>query len=217
MKKENRLSMINILIIIMTLLFILDRYILFDRSQVDEFSFILLNKEAGAFLKIAIGIVPGKLSSIFGLYSNVFKTYEFWRIFTHIFLHQFLFHLLFNSIALYKVGNIIEKKIGKMKTLLIFLLSGPLSSLIANFIIKSDGFTVGISGSVFAFIGISIVLSLTEKGYTKSNFNKWWIIYFIFYGVILTITSPWTFIAHTSGLLIGVIVGIVLKKTKKVL
>ena len=211
--KNKFLTITNIIVMVSIILFIIDRYILFDKTEILDTS---SNIETGSIIAILLGIIPGKLTEIFGYIVINNQVNLNYTIFTHIFLHTFLFHLIFNMLALYKVGNIVEKKYGKISTFMMFIFSGPIVTLISNFIVKSsDSLTIGASGSIFALIGMSVVCSFLNKNFTKENYKKRWIIFFIIYGVLITITNSWTFVAHTTGFIIGIIYGFIYFKVIK--
>lgn len=80
---------------------------------------------------------------------------ESWRFLTSIFLHGSLIHLIYNLFALAFFGTILEKIIGSIRFLLIFLITGILANLISiNFYSSS----LGASGAIFGIIGALILL-----------------------------------------------------------
>ncbi len=79
-----------------------------------------------------------------------------WILVTAIFLHGSLLHLLYNSFALALFGSILEKKIGSYNFLLIFFLTGIISSLAAALFYDS---ALGASGAIFGIIGMLAAIS----------------------------------------------------------
>ena len=104
----------------------------------------------------------GSLKDIFGvtnvaaflsgaLYKDAIASGQVWRLVTYIFVHGSLLHLLVNMYSLYVVGTQIETYIGKVKYLIIFLVSGICGGLLSCLL--SGGFSVGASGAIFGLLG----------------------------------------------------------------
>jgi membrane associated rhomboid family serine protease len=73
-------------------------------------------------------------------------------LYTSIFFHANLIHLIFNSIFLLMFGFYLEKYIGNLKFLSIFLLGG----IIGNYfqvLFSFDGIVIGMSSGIFAIFG----------------------------------------------------------------
>lgn len=76
---------------------------------------------------------------------------QIWRLVTYIFVHGSILHLLVNMYSLYVVGTQIETYVGKVKYLIIFLVSGICGGLLSCLL--SSGFSVGASGAIFGLLG----------------------------------------------------------------
>lgn len=76
---------------------------------------------------------------------------EYWRLFTAMFLHVGGMHLLFNSYALYVYGPIVEKLYGKIRFVVIYVLSGLMGSLFSY--LFSPHPAAGASGAIFGLMG----------------------------------------------------------------
>ena len=95
-----------------------------------------------------------------------------WTIFTVMILHSGLFHLFANMVTFYFFGNVVERSIGAVQTLKIYLVSGLAASLgfiaFRNILYYMYGPSiggiptlspaVGASGAVVAFLGIVAML-----------------------------------------------------------
>ncbi|OXS63102.1 hypothetical protein B1B00_06235 [Bacillus sp. DSM 27956] len=76
---------------------------------------------------------------------------EWWRLVTPIFLHIGLLHLLMNTLALYYLGMAVEKMFGRLRFVLIYMLSGVAGTL-ASFLFTSN-LSAGASGAIFGCFG----------------------------------------------------------------
>lgn len=76
---------------------------------------------------------------------------EIYRLITSTFLHASLLHLLFNMYALYIIGNQLENYIGKIKFLMVYLVSAISGSLMSC--VFTTGISVGASGAIFGLLG----------------------------------------------------------------
>jgi rhomboid protease GluP len=77
---------------------------------------------------------------------------EWWRMFTCMFLHIGLLHLLFNMVALWNVGTLMERLLGSVGFLVLYVVAGLLGSLAS---VAWNPFVVsaGASGAIFGLIG----------------------------------------------------------------
>ncbi|MBD3252371.1 rhomboid family intramembrane serine protease [Candidatus Pacearchaeota archaeon] len=143
---------------------------------------------------------------------------EVWRFVTSIFLHGSLTHLLFNLFALVFFGIILEKTIGSERFLIVFFLSGIFANLIAvNFYHSS----LGASGAIYGVLGVITVLNPFIMVYAFGFIMPMFIaaILWIAADVLRVLGfNPGNVgaIAHLSGIFIGFLVGILLKKRLKI-
>lgn len=80
-------------------------------------------------------------------------------IVTYMFLHGNLLHLFVNSIGLFGAGSIVEKDIGHLKYLMVFLLSGIIAGVVHCFLYPSSNLPlVGSSGAIFGVIAVLFLL-----------------------------------------------------------
>ena len=92
---------------------------------------------------------------------------EYYRLFTCMFLHFGIEHLLNNMLVLFVLGSRLERVIGKIKILLIYLLGGVLGNVISLYLeLHAQNFAVsaGASGAVFAVMGAMIYIVIRNKG-----------------------------------------------------
>ncbi len=80
------------------------------------------------------------------------QTLTIFSAITSIFFHVNLIHIIFNSIILLMFGLILEKNLGSLKFLAIYLISGIIGNAIQAYF-SQDAFVLGASAALFALIG----------------------------------------------------------------
>ena|GEM_PF-5948027 len=79
------------------------------------------------------------------------------QVFTHIWIHANLAHLATNMFFLLIFGVATEEKLGHVKTLLAYLLSGLVGGLTHLATAPGDSIGIGASGAVFGLMGASLL------------------------------------------------------------
>ena len=77
---------------------------------------------------------------------------RWWTLLTHIFLHANLLHLSVNVLALWFIGPEVEHLLGRVKYLLLYLLSGVAGGLLQTAFASSSSELIGASGAVSGVI-----------------------------------------------------------------
>ena len=93
---------------------------------------------------------------------------EVYRLFTSMFLHFGIEHLVNNMMVLFVLGSRLERVIGKIRFLLIYLLGGIAGNVVSLLLeLKTQEFSVsaGASGAVFAVMGAMIYIVIRNKGW----------------------------------------------------
>lgn len=92
---------------------------------------------------------------------------EYYRIFTCIFLHFGFEHLMNNMVSLYILGSKVEPVVGKIKFIVIYLVSGlggNLLSLIWELHTEDYAVSAGASGAIFGLTGALLCLAILNRG-----------------------------------------------------
>ena len=100
-------------------------------------------------------------------YTPLIQAGEYYRLFTCMFLHFGFQHLLNNMLLLFFLGDYVERFIGKVRYLILYLAGGFLASLFSylqDLQQGQDTVSAGASGAVFAVLGGLIVLILLHRG-----------------------------------------------------
>jgi membrane associated rhomboid family serine protease len=82
---------------------------------------------------------------------------DWWRLITSAFLHANILHLLFNMLALWWFGTPVELFLGRVRFLLVYLVSG-LAGAAGALLASPTAPTVGASGAIFGILGAALVL-----------------------------------------------------------
>ena len=155
------------------------------------------------------GSTEGEVLLAFGAkYGPAILSGEYWRLFTSMFLHIGLMHLGFNSYALYALGPEVERFFGRGRFLVIYLLSGVLSS-ITSYLISSN-LAAGASGAIFGLVGALAAFYLHEREALgtlgRRRLNN--LVSVVVVNLIIGFTVPnIDNAAHIGGLVVGVLIG----------
>lgn len=92
---------------------------------------------------------------------------EYYRIFTSMFLHFGFEHLMNNMVTLLVLGRYIEPIVGKVKFLIIYIVSGlggNILSLLGELYTGDYAVSAGASGAVFGLTGALLCLTILNRG-----------------------------------------------------
>lgn len=153
----------------------------------------------------------------FALYGPLVVKYgQYYRLITSAFLHANIFHLLFNCYALYVFGSQIENFMGRVKYLIIYLVSALTGSLLS--ILLSGGVSVGASGAIFGLMGSLLYFGYHYRVYLGTVLKSQIVPILVINLIIGFSTTGIDNFAHIGGLIGGVLstvaVGVKYKSTK---
>ena len=131
---------------------------------------------------------------------------EYYRLFTAIFMHFGFEHLLNNMFSLLVIGKYVEPLVGKIRFLIIYLLSGiggNILSLLVEVYMQDFAVSAGASGAVFGLTGALLCLVLLNRGRIGTVTKQG-----MFFMVALSIyngfaSSGVNNAAHIGGLIVG--------------
>ncbi|MCI9541894.1 MAG: rhomboid family intramembrane serine protease [Lachnospiraceae bacterium] len=92
---------------------------------------------------------------------------EFYRLFTAMFLHFDMAHLSSNMIILFALGDNLERALGKVRYVLLYIGSGVGASILSciyNRLLDRAVVAAGASGAIFGVIGALFYLTIKNKG-----------------------------------------------------
>lgn len=150
------------------------------------------------------------LTNDLALHGPAVEDGQWYRVVTAGFTHASLLHLAFNMLLLYRLGEVLEARLGRVRyTLLYFvsLVAGSFGALL----VSPDAFTVGASGAVYGLLGAAAV-GLRERGVNLWQSGL---------GTLLVVNLLFTFVApgisvggHLGGLAGGAVLGGLLLRTR---
>ena len=136
----------------------------------------------------------------------VFENSEWYRLITSMVLHGSIFHLIMNMYVLFYLGAFMEKILGKIKFLTLYLISGLISSLTVVFIGSPNVVTVGASGSIFGIMGALFIMTFMKNNFLNIQTIKS-IRYLTFINIFFTLLIPSISVeGHLGGLVSGLII-----------
>ena len=149
---------------------------------------------------------------------NLVLNGEFYRLIASAFLHGSLLHLFVNMYSLWVIGSQVETYIGKIKFLIIYLLSTLMGSLF-SIVFLDNSLSVGASGAIFGLMGSLLYFGYHYRLYLSNALTNQ-IVPIIILNLILGFSSSSIDnAAHIGGLIGGylstMIVGIKYKSTKQ--
>ena len=140
---------------------------------------------------------------------------QYWRLFTSMFLHAGLIHVAFNAWALYVFGAVLERDIGRVRFLAIYLSTGLFASATSyaflvdpTNVAELGAVSVGASGAVFGVLGAFFIYNWRRRHQALANARVNQIIPLLALNLILTFAVgfiDWR--AHVGGLVGGIVGG----------
>ena len=97
---------------------------------------------------------------------------QYWRLLTSVFLHAGLSHLGSNLLVQILMGNAVERNLGHIRYLALYLLSGIGGNVISVLYDRAQGvniYSVGASGAVFGVMGTLFVLIIRGRKKLRSG------------------------------------------------
>lgn len=77
---------------------------------------------------------------------------QWWRLVTSLFLHGSILHLAFNMLALWQVGQLVERLFGSLRFTALYMIAGVCGS-VASVMWNAHVNSVGASGAIFGIVG----------------------------------------------------------------
>ncbi len=169
------------------------------------------------FLSMRLPLFPQKL--IFEKLAGVnvlIELGEYWRLVTPIFVHVAFSHLLFNSFSLVLFGPALERALGRIQFILIYISCGVAAN-VATLILKPPYYThIGASGAIFGLFGIYLAIIFLKKEAMPQQ-GKQVILPIAALSVIMTFfQANINITGHIFGLIAGILIGAVLIKIRPI-
>ncbi|MGO1053802.1 rhomboid family intramembrane serine protease [Crossiella sp. CA198] len=123
---------------------------------------------------------------------------QWWRLITSAFLHVALWHLAVNMLSLWMLGQELEPLFGRIRFLLLYLLSA-VGSAVAVFLF-SEG-AVGASGAIFGLLGAVVVVFIRKRQSLQPLLMVFGLN--VVFGLVIGNVS---WVGHAGGLVTGALV-----------
>ena len=139
-----------------------------------------------------------------------------WMYVTSIFLHASIEHILVNMVVLLVFGTLLERRVGSMQFLLLFVLAGVIGN-VGYQVTTTSQFTpsVGASGAIYGVMGALALLDPLQVVYLGFIFPLPIIVIMPLYALLdflgLFTTDNVAHGAHLGGLVLGILYGIYLR------
>lgn len=165
-------------------------------------SFIGMTEDAGFMLQHGAMYAP-----------DIVNNGKYYELFTSMFLHFGFQHLMSNMISLGVMGYQLEDAVGKMRYLLIYLVSGiggNLLSLAVDMHSGSYAVSAGASGAFFGIVGALLYITIRNYGRVGSVSERgilFMIVITLYYGFSNTGVDNF---AHIGGLITGFLMAVIL-------
>lgn len=132
---------------------------------------------------------------------------EFWRYFTSMFLHIGFSHLFFNCFALFVFAPPLERMLGKVRYVILYILSGISGNIVSVLLHPSSEpfVAAGASGAIYGIYAAYLFLAIFRKDIFDQQ-TKQMIITIIVVGFIYSFIVPRVDLyAHLGGFIGGII------------
>ena len=126
---------------------------------------------------------------------------QYYRLLTSAFMHYGIVHILFNMYALYVLGPPLERHLGRLRFLTLYLLSALGGSVVVYLFSGLNAATAGASGAIFGLFGATLVAARRLRLDVRS------LVVLIVINLVITFTVPgisWQ--GHIGGLVTGALV-----------
>ena len=186
-KRDKYMMLTNILIAINLLVFLISAWISKNIFNIDIYTLIIMGAKVNSLIDKG----------------------QVWRLITCAFLHGGLIHIFFNMYALKILGPEIEYVYGKIKYLVIYLLSAIAASIF-SYIFGPQSVSVGASGAIFGLFGAMVIFGIKHRKQMGKAYMMN-ILQVIFVNVIIGISSSnIDNEAHFGGLIVGALIALLL-------
>lgn len=153
-----------------------------------------------------------------GLYPNfILYDHQWWRILTSGFIHFGIQHLVNNMIIFACVGSRLERAVGHVRLVMIYLIALIGGGMLSYFVMVYTGdyaVAAGASGAVFGTIGALLWVVIWHRGRFEGLTTRglvFMILLSLYYGISTIGVDNW---AHAGGILAGFTAAVILYHRK---
>ena len=141
-----------------------------------------------------------------------------YRLLSSMFMHFGINHIMNNMLILFILGDNLERALGHAKYLVLYLVSGigaNVFSMLYNIEESWNVVSAGASGAIFGVIGVLLYAVSVNRGRLEDLSSRQLVIMIVcslYFGFTSTGVDN---VAHISGLLIGIFMGLILYRRPK--
>ena len=142
---------------------------------------------------------------------------EWWRLLSSMFLHAGLIHLGLNSYVLWIFGNEIERQIGRLTTLAVFLVTGVFAGATSFAFAPGFRVAVGASGAIFGLVGAYVAYNYLRRHHVMAQARLRSALGMLAINLVIGFSIPlidWR--AHVGGVVAGLIAGFAVDPSRPV-
>ncbi len=144
-----------------------------------------------------------KLGAIFPPY--IIDNQEYHRLILAMFLHGSIIHFLMNNFVLYQLGAYLERLIGSINYLILYMVSGLISSIVITYFGEVMSITIGASGAIYGVMAGLLMLTFIRTHWFSDhqirNIRQLMILNVIFTFIVPNISI----LGHLGGLVAGLL------------
>jgi len=133
---------------------------------------------------------------------------QWWRIVTAMFMHLGILHFIVNSYSLFILCPPIEKIVGSLRFVILYMVSGIAGNLL-TVLIDPGMWSAGASGAIFGVFGAFFGLNYRYRIFPAALMNQLYMILVI--NVAISLTPGINLWAHLGGLAGGFLVSVLIK------
>lgn len=146
-------------------------------------------------------------------YAPYIQSGEYYRLITSMFLHFGFAHLANNMILLFFIGDYVERYMGKLCYLILYMGSGIFAgwfSIRHDLSVGSASVSAGASGAIFGVIGGLLVLVILHRGHLEDLTLTRVVLMAVFSLIVGFQTAGVNGYAHLGGFIGGCVLGFAL-------
>jgi rhomboid protease GluP len=145
--------------------------------------------------------------------------HDAYRVLTSLFLHFGWLHLCMNAIGLWALGPFVERRLGALRAVLVYLVSGLTGSILTATLPRhTPVLFAGASGCIMGLVGASLAIYLDGHLRERAGSAKagaWRVAIVLVQQLVFDLTVPGiSLLAHWSGVAVGLALGYVLVRQR---
>lgn len=134
-------------------------------------TYVLIAINIFVFLFAVLFNASDFIVNLFSNYGPYIREGQYYRLLTSEFVHVNLLHILCNMYALYILGSQVENYFGKVKYIIIYIISAITASLL-SMLLNMNTASIGASGAIFGLMGALLYFGINYRLYLGTALTK---------------------------------------------